>query len=96
MGVVGVVLLAGLYSHYEFSLFIIIGSVLLLVYRPPQKNLFFLTIMIVLTVTVLFELILPGEYFSRVEILGFPLILLTLCLVGIAWIFSSTPGISTG
>jgi hypothetical protein len=75
----------GIISHYEFYLFIIIASILPIVFNMNSKNFLYFSILIAILVVYLMDVIIPGNFFTSITILGFPLLLLTILLVIITW-----------
>jgi hypothetical protein len=76
----------GVFSHDEFYFFIIIASILPIVFRLDAKSSLYAAILSALLITILTDIIFPGKYYTVREIFGIPLIFLTLLFVILMWI----------
>jgi hypothetical protein len=82
----------GIFSTDEFYLFIIIASILPLVFRLPDKNFIFASFLSAFSVIVLVDVIIsPQKYYTvTAEALGAPLLALSVLFVCFLWLFYAT------
>jgi hypothetical protein len=75
----------GIVSHYEFYLFIIIASLLPIIFKMKARNYVYVAFLCAISIVYLMGITSPGSYFTSLEILGFPLLLLSGLFVIITW-----------
>jgi hypothetical protein len=75
--ILSLVSILGILSHDEFYFFIIISSLLPLIYNMQKKYSVYFAILIALAFTYIIDALLPVRYFSTNDIFGFPLIHVT-------------------
>jgi hypothetical protein len=75
----------GILSHDEFYLFIIAGSIIVLIFRLTDRNYFFAGVLAAILIAISVEVIFPGNYYIARKIFGVPLIVLCLFFVGLMW-----------
>ena len=83
--IISAIAILGIISHYEFYIFIIISSLLPIIFVMKAKNYVYVGLIFALLIVILMDLIIPGKFFTSIEILGFPLLYLTAALVAITW-----------
>ena len=83
----------GILSHEEYYLFIIAGSVLILIFKLPNRNFIFASFLSSFLITMLFNLASPLKYYTLTEILGVPLIVLSFLFVSSVWILNLIGGL---
>ena len=76
----------GIISHYEFFIFIMIASILPIIFNLKARNYVYLSFLLAFFVVTLIDVTAPGAYFSSFTIIGFPLLLLAVSFVIITWI----------
>jgi hypothetical protein len=85
---VTVISVLGILSHYEFYLFIIIATVIPLLFRIRQGNYMYLGFLVAIPIVYLIDITSPGKYYTSIEIFsGFSLLKLSLLFVGLMWMF---------
>jgi hypothetical protein len=75
----------GIISHYEFYLFVIIGSLLPLIFKMKSRNYVYLSFLIAISIVYLLDIVTPGNFFTSAGILGFPLLHLAGLFVLLTW-----------
>ncbi len=76
----------GILSHYEFYVFIIIASVLPTVFKLKSKSYVYVSLLISISAVYLLDIATPANFYTYLEVLGIPLILLAAFFVTITWI----------
>jgi hypothetical protein len=84
--IVVIVSIVGLISHDEFGLFIIVGSVIPIIFMLKGKNSIFAAFLSGLLVLFLISFFFPGEYYTKQKILG-------ISLTSLLFLFVSFTGI---
>ena len=77
----------GMISHYEFYFFIIIASLLPVIFKMKERNYIYITLLMSLSAVYFLDSITPGDYLTAMKILEYPLLLLVGILVSITWVF---------
>lgn len=85
VAIVTVISILGILAHPEFYLFIIIACVLPIIFKMKEINFAYLGFIFAILVVYVLDLVLPGKYYTAIEILGFPLLALSILFVGITW-----------
>jgi hypothetical protein len=85
IAIVTAISVLGIISHDEFYFFIIIASILPLIFRMKSKNYLYLGFVIAFLIIFLIDIITPGKYLTLNEIFGLPLLLLSVLFVVILW-----------
>jgi len=75
----------GIISHYEFHIFIIIASLLPLLFKMKSRSYVYVAFLTALSIVYLIDIFIPGNFYSSLEIFGYPLLLLTGVFVMITW-----------
>ncbi len=75
----------GVITHYEFYIFVIIASILPIIFKMKQRNYVYFALLLSLSIVYLMDISTPGNFFSSLKILGYPLLVLTVILVLITW-----------
>lgn len=75
----------GIISHYEFYIFIIISCFLPIIFVMKRKDYVYVGLLFALLIVYIMDIVIPGKFFTSIEILGFPLLYLTAILIGITW-----------
>jgi hypothetical protein len=75
----------GIISHYEFYFFIIISSLLPLVFKMNGKNYVYVGILSAISIVYLMNNLTPGNFFTSLKILGYPLLDLAGLFVSASW-----------
>jgi hypothetical protein len=75
----------GIVSHYEFYLFIIIASILPIIFKMKSRNYVYVAFLCAISIVYLIDTTSPASYFTSLKILGFPLLLLAGLFVIISW-----------
>ena len=78
--------LLGIISHYEFYIFIIIASVLPVIFRLKTKSYLYVSLLIATLFVYLIDISAPGNFYSYLDINGISLLLLTGIFITISWI----------
>ena len=84
--IISAISILGIVSHYEFYLFIIIVSILPIIFKMKEKNSFYFSFIIAISIVYLIDLITPGDFYTSVQVIGYPLLLLVGVFVTIMWI----------
>jgi hypothetical protein len=79
-----------LLSHDEFYIFIIIASILPIVFNLREKTYIFVGFLFALAVVITIDILSPVKYYSTREMFGLPIIILCLIFEGIMWIIYSS------
>jgi hypothetical protein len=79
------VTIVGIISHYEFYIFVIIASILPIVFAMQQRNNVYFALVLSLSIVYLLDISAPGNYLSSLNIMGYPLLILTIILLCITW-----------
>jgi len=87
IGIVTAVSVLGMVSHDEFYIFIIIASLLPIVFRMEARNYMYFGFILAILIVYIVDITGPSKFFSSNEKFGFPLILLSLSFVVISWTF---------
>ena len=82
---VSIVSLLGVLFHDEFYIFIIVSSILVIVFNMRNKNSVYLAFLITFAFVYIIDIISPVKYFTSREVLGIPLINLNIIFVMITW-----------
>jgi len=82
----------GIISHYEFYLFIIIASLVPIIFNMKAKNSLYLSFLIALSIVYIINVIAPGEFYTSEYIFGIPLLFLVAMFVTITWTIYLTSG----
>lgn len=77
--------LLGIMAHYEYYLFIIVSSLLPLLFAMKTKSYVYIGLLFALFVGYLMDTVIPGKFFTSNEILGFPILFLAMILVVGTW-----------
>jgi hypothetical protein len=80
-----IVSIVGITSHDEFYLFILVGSVLPLIYQLNKSHIIFIALLSSITLVLLMDVLLPVNYFTVTAISGIPLIALCFGFVLTMW-----------
>jgi hypothetical protein len=84
--IVTVISILGVLSHYEFYFFMIVASILPLLFKIKQGNYVYLGFLFAILIVYLFEIISPAKYYTSSGIFpGYPLLMLSALFVGITW-----------
>ena len=75
----------GIFSHDEFYLFIIIASLVPLIFSSNIRILFMQDFSCPISVSIFADVVSPGDYFTVRKILGIPLIALCFLMVSVTW-----------
>jgi hypothetical protein len=79
--------LAGILSHPEFYIFVIVGSLAALIFNLTWKNSIFIAFIISIATTLILDM-LPGHYYSASGVGGIPLIYISLVFVVLTLLLS--------
>ena len=83
---VTVISVLGVLSHYEFYFFMIVGSILPLLFKIKLGNYLYLGFLLALSIVYLISTISPGKDYTSVAIFpGVPLLTLSAMFVGLTW-----------
>jgi len=82
----------GIITQPEFYIFILIASVSLLIFKMKARNYAFLGFLFSFCIVYLLDITAPGNYFTSIKILGFPLLFLSVLFVVISWTIYLTGG----
>ena len=85
LAILTVISTLGVLSHDEFYLFILVGSILPLAFRLPQKNSVYTSFLFALSVVILADNVFPIKYYTVRDMFGIPLVYLCLFFVAIIW-----------
>jgi len=85
IAVIAAISVLGLMSHYEFYIFIIIASILPLIFKIRGGNYIYLSFCLAFFIVYLIDVTSPGSYLSSLKINGIPLLLLAILFVAISW-----------
>lgn len=83
--IVAAISILGILSHDEFYFFILVGSVLPLIFRVKQGNYLYLGLLFAFLIVYVINLMAPEKYYTSNEIFGIPLLILNVLFVSIAW-----------
>jgi len=83
--IVSAISILGILAHPEFYIFIIITCLLPLIFKMKERNFAYLGSIFAILIVYVLDLILPGKYYTAIEILGVPLLALNILFVGITW-----------
>jgi hypothetical protein len=83
--IISMVSLLGILFHDEFYIFIIVSSILPLVFNMRNKSSVYLAFLITFAFVYIIDIISPAKYFTTREVLGVPLIYLNILFVMITW-----------
>jgi hypothetical protein len=83
--VIAAISVLGIMSHYEFYIFIIIASILPIIFKIKGGNYIYLSFYLAFFIIYLIDVTAPGSYLSSLEINGFSLLLLSVSFVSICW-----------
>ena len=83
--IVSIVSLSGILFHDEFYIFIIVSSILPLVFNMRNKSSVYLAFLITFAFVYIIDMISPINYFTSRGVLGIPLINLNILFVMITW-----------
>jgi hypothetical protein len=78
--IISLMVLAGILSHPEFFIFVIVGSLAALIFNLTWKNSIFIAFIISIAITLIIDT-LPSHYYSASKVGGIPVIYLTLVFV---------------
>ena len=85
LAIVAAISVLGIISHDEYYFFIIVSSLLPLIFRMNSKNYLYLGFIIAFVIVYIIELVTPGNYLMLNQIFGLPLLLLVTLFVVILW-----------
>ena len=85
LAILTVISTLGVLSHDEFYLFILVGSILPLAFRLPQKNSVYASFLFALSVVILADNVFPIKYYTVRDMFGIPLVYLCLFFMAIIW-----------
>lgn len=85
-GIITIITILGIFSHPEFYLFIIISSILPVIFSMKEKSSIYLALLFAFAFAYMADTLLPIHYFTGNEILGMPLINLATTAVLVTWI----------
>jgi hypothetical protein len=91
--ILAAVSILGYLSHDEFGVFLIVASVVPIIFVLKEKNDVFIAILIALSITIFFAYFFPGSYYLTREFLGVPLIFLYYLFAIFMWILYKTKAI---
>lgn len=83
--IVTAISILGIMSHDEFYIFIIIACLLPLIFKMKSRNYLYLGFLLALSIVYVIDILTPGKFFTFIQILGLPLLLLTVLFVAITW-----------
>ena len=83
---VTMVSILGALSHDEFHFFIIIACVIPLLFNLKQRNHFYFALFVSLCITYIINLISTQDYYYHTEVLGYPLLSLSIFFVAVTWL----------
>jgi hypothetical protein len=92
IAIVSAVSVLGMVSHDEFYIFIIIASLLPVIFRMGARNYMYFGFIVASLIVYTMDIIGPSKFFTSNEIFGFPLILLSLSFVVLTWSIYLTIG----
>lgn len=75
----------GILSHYEFFFFIIIASLLPIIFRMKAKNSLYCALLIAPLTVFLIDVTTPGNFYTYLGFFGIPLLFITTSFVTIMW-----------
>jgi hypothetical protein len=87
VAIVAMISTIGILSHDEFFLFIILGSLIPLIFKIKGQNYFYLGLTLSFTIIFLIDRMIPVSYYTANEIFGIPLLYLNVLFVFLTWIF---------
>ena len=85
ISVVAAISLLGIISHYEFYIFIIIAAILPPIFMMKSKSFLYFSILVAISLVYVMDITVPGNSYTSLKILGFPLLFLAALFVMIAW-----------
>jgi hypothetical protein len=83
--IVTAISILGIISHFEFYLFIIIASLLPIIFKMKKRNYVYVAFLGAISLVYLMDVTSPGSFFTSLKILGFPLLLLTGLFIMVTW-----------
>ena len=83
--IVAAISILGIMSNDEYYIFIIIASLLPLIFKLKARNYLYLGFLLALSIVFIIDIITPGKFFTLIQILGVPLLLLNVLFVVITW-----------
>ena len=83
--VVGFIAFIGVLSHEEFYFFIIVTSIVLLIFRIKQANYVYAGIISALFAIFVVNYVVPQNYYASTEVFGIPLLYLGIFFVSACW-----------
>jgi hypothetical protein len=87
--------IAGLFSHDEYYLFIIIASILPIIFRLPSKSLIYLSFLFAISIAFFSQMLLfPGKYLTVISLFGVPILALSFFFVALTWALYIIAGFS--
>jgi len=87
VAIVSMISTIGILSHDEFFLFIILGSLIPLIFKIKGQNYFYLGLILSFSMVFLIDRMIPVSYYTANEIFGIPLLYLNVLFVFLTWIF---------
>lgn len=84
--IVSTITVLGILSHEEFYLFIIVASIVPILYRIKQGHYVYLAFIFAFSIVYTINIVSPQNYYNYTEVLGFPLLVLTFIFVPIMWV----------
>jgi hypothetical protein len=87
MLIISLMVLAGILSHPEFFIFIIVGSLTAIIFNLTWKKPIFIAFIISIAITLIIDM-LPGHYYTASKVGGIPVIYLTLVFVVLTLLLS--------
>jgi len=85
IAILSIVSILGILFHEEFYLFIVVSSLLPLIFNMREKNSLYLAFLFAFIAAYIIDSLLPVRYFTSREISGIPLINLNIFFVLIVW-----------
>jgi len=83
--IVAAVSILGIMTNDEYYIFIIIASLLPLIFKLKARNYLYLGFLLAFSSVFIIDIITPGKFFTLIQILGVPLLLLNVFFVVITW-----------
>lgn len=90
ISIITAIVILGIFSHPEFFLFVIVGSIMILYFRISQGNIVYTSIISALFICMIFDFLSPQNYNTAITIVNIPLLILCLVFVSILWVLYRT------
>jgi hypothetical protein len=84
------IVILGYLTHDEFGFFLIVGSVILVIFRLNGKNTVFAAMVIALSFLILIDFLSPAKYYKVREFFGIPLVVLYFLFVNSMWALNAS------